>query len=71
MDDETVDTTADEERVQRRSELLPEEVAVGSEAPDEQAAAILEDSDARVASCDAAPDARAEHRTSEDTAPPA
>jgi hypothetical protein len=38
----------DEERVQQRaSELLPEEAAAGSEAPLEQAAAILAESDER------------------------
>lgn len=71
MDDETVDTTmADDERVQRRAELLPEEDAVGSEAPEEQASAILEDSEARTASREAAPDTHLEHRSSEDATPP-
>jgi hypothetical protein len=38
----------DEERVQQRaSELLPEEVAAGSDAPLEQAEAILAESDDR------------------------
>jgi hypothetical protein len=39
--------SADEARVERRSELLPEESNAGSEAPHEQAAAILEESDRR------------------------
>ena len=38
---------ADEERVQRRAELLPEELAAGSDAPQQQAEAILEESDER------------------------
>jgi two-component system sensor histidine kinase/response regulator len=38
---------ADEARIERRAELLPEEVAAGSDDPDEQARAILEDSDER------------------------
>jgi len=38
---------ADHERVDRRAELLPEELAVGSDAPQEQAEAILEESDER------------------------
>jgi hypothetical protein len=37
----------DEARVERRAELLPEENAAGSEAPHEQANAILEESDRR------------------------
>lgn len=40
--------SADEARIERRAEdLLPEEVAAGSEAPEEQARVILEDSDER------------------------
>lgn len=37
----------DEDRVQSRAELLPEERAAGSDDPEEQAEAILEDSDER------------------------
>ena len=37
----------DEARIERRAELLPEEEAAGSEAPHEQAEAILEESDRR------------------------
>jgi hypothetical protein len=37
----------DAERVHRRAELLPEEQAAGSEDPQAQAAAILEESDER------------------------
>jgi hypothetical protein len=44
--DETRDP-GDETRVERRAELLPEELAVGSDDPDEQAKTILEESDER------------------------
>jgi hypothetical protein len=37
----------DDERIQRRAELLPEEAAAGSEDPEAQAQAILEESDER------------------------
>lgn len=56
----------DHDRVADRAELLPEEQAAGSEDPRRQAEAILGESDERVASRDAAPDSRVEHRTSED-----
>jgi hypothetical protein len=39
--------TPDEDRVARRAELLPEEEAAGSENPEQQAEAILEESDER------------------------
>ncbi|HEU4514162.1 MAG TPA: hypothetical protein VFR87_13735 [Nocardioidaceae bacterium] len=39
--------SADEARVESRAELLPEEEVAGSEAPKEQAKAILEESDER------------------------
>ena len=58
----------DGERVDRRSELLPEEEAVGSEVPQDQARAILEESDERTEDRDAAPDTHLEHRTSDETA---
>lgn len=38
----------DDDRVATRAELLDEEVAVGSDDPERQAAAILAESDARV-----------------------
>ena len=38
----------DEARVERRAELLPEEAEAGSDDPDAQAQAILEESDERV-----------------------
>jgi hypothetical protein len=43
----TSESERDAERVQQRSELLPEEVAAGSDAPLEQAEAILAESDDR------------------------
>jgi len=39
----------DDERVAERADLLPEEEAAGSDDPQRQAAAILEDSDRRTA----------------------
>jgi hypothetical protein len=39
--------SADDARIDRRAELLPEEAAAGSEVPREQASAILEESDKR------------------------
>ena len=38
----------DEERIESRSELLPEEEHAGSDDPESQAEAILEESDERV-----------------------
>jgi hypothetical protein len=38
---------ADHARVDRRADLLPEEAAVGSDDPEDQAAAILAESDER------------------------
>jgi hypothetical protein len=57
---------ADDARVSSRSELLPEEEAAGSDDPAGQAAAILEDSDQRIADRDAAPSATVEKRSSEE-----
>ena len=37
----------DEDRIAERAHLLPEEIAVGSDDPERQAEAILEDSDRR------------------------
>jgi hypothetical protein len=37
----------DEHRVERRADLLPEEAAAGSDNPEEQAEAILQESDDR------------------------
>jgi hypothetical protein len=60
-----------QERVANRANLLPEEEAVGSEDPEGQAEAILEDSDARTEDRDAAPDKFVEHRRSDDVVYPA
>jgi hypothetical protein len=60
----------DEERVEARAGAIPEEAAVGADDPDEQARAILEDSDVRQSDRDAAPGKVVEHRTSEDTVEP-
>jgi hypothetical protein len=38
---------SDEARIARRADLLPEELAAGSDDPSEQARVILEDSDER------------------------
>jgi hypothetical protein len=56
----------DDQRVADRADLLPEEQAAGSADPRAQAQAILEESDERLASRDAAPDSRVEHRTSDE-----
>ena len=60
------DPDLDDQRAADRAELLPEEQAAGSEDPRAQAEAILEESDERSASRDAAPDSRVEHRTSDE-----
>jgi formate dehydrogenase subunit gamma len=62
----------DQERVRHRADdLLPEELAAGSDDPEAQAAAILADSDEREADPEAAPDTVLERRTSaEATDPP-
>lgn len=62
--------TVDEERVERRAELLPEEQRAGSDDPEAQAEAILEDSEARTMDRDASPGTHLEQRTSEDVTPP-
>lgn len=54
-----------DERVERRTELLPEEQRAGSDDPEAQAEAILDESDAR----STYPVAR-EERTSEETVEP-
>jgi hypothetical protein len=60
---------SDDPRVENRaSDLLPEERAAGSDDPEAQAEAILRDSDDREAYVESAPDLRAEHRTSEESA---
>lgn len=64
------DPTVDDERVATRSELNAEEKAAGSDDPEAQAEAILEESEERLASRDAAPSTHLEHRTSEDATEP-
>ena len=65
-----------EDAVHARAHLLPEELEVGSEDPDAQAAAILRESEERVDEPTASPDPddprpshddEFEHRRSEDT----
>jgi hypothetical protein len=51
-------------------ELLPEEKVAGSDDPEAQTEAILEESDERTMDRDAAPSSRVEHRTSDDVTPP-
>lgn len=59
----------DDDRVnQRAGELLPEELAAGSEDPKAQAEALLQDSDDREHYRESAPDLRIEHRTSDEAA---
>lgn len=60
----------DPERVARRAELLDDERAVGSDDPDAQARAILEDSDERSEDRSAAPGSIVEHRRSDETVDP-
>lgn len=52
-------------------DLNPEEEAAGSDDPAEQVKVILEESEERIADREAAPGSRVEHRTSDDTVPPA
>ncbi len=59
------------DRVQTRAaHLLPEERAVGSDDPEAQAEQILNDSEAREAFDESAPDLRIDHRQSTDTVEP-
>ena len=74
MSDETPETpeiTVDDERVAKRAGLVGAEAQAGSDDPEAQARAILEDSEMRTADRDAAPGSFVEHRRSEDTVPPA
>jgi hypothetical protein len=68
MDDDVV---ADDERIAHRADLSAEEKAVGSDDPQAQAEVIIEEGDERTFSRDAAPGTFVEHRSSEDTTPPA
>jgi hypothetical protein len=60
----------DPDRVETRAELLPEEEQAGSDDPEAQAAAVLEDSEARTLDREAAPGSIVERRTSEETVDP-
>jgi hypothetical protein len=55
----------------RAAHLLPEEQVAGSDDPEAQAEAILEESNERQEDRNAAPSTVLEHRTSDDAAPPA
>lgn len=61
---------SDQDRIESRAHLLPEEAAVGSEDPEAQADAILAESDIREEDRNAAPDTVLEHRTSDQTVTP-
>jgi len=60
---------SEQERIESRAQLLPEEVAAGSEDPEAQADAILTESDIRE-DTDVAEDTTLEHRTSDQTVTP-
>jgi hypothetical protein len=63
---------ADHERAASRADaLLPEEEAAGSDDPQVQADAILEESDARSEDRSASPGTVVEHRTSDEATEPA
>lgn len=68
MDDQE---PVDDERVDGRAELLPEERRVGSDDPRAQAEAVLEESDARIRDRRAAPGTPLEQRSSEGRHPAA
>ncbi|HTJ33585.1 MAG TPA: hypothetical protein VL738_10180 [Dactylosporangium sp.] len=58
----------DEERIRDRAHLLPEERAAGSDDPQAQAEAVLQDSDDREDYRERHPDLRIEHRTPDEAA---
>jgi len=60
----------DDGRVASRAHLTPEERQAGSDDPEAQARAILEDSEMRSLDRSAAPGTVVEHRRSEDTVEP-
>ena len=60
----------DDPRAASRADLLPEEEVAGSDDPEAQAAAILEESDQRTLDRDAAPGSHVEHRTSDEAVDP-
>ncbi len=57
----------DDELVERRAQLLPEEATVGSDDPQAQAEAILTDSEIRTEVPEGAPTTFVEHRRSDQT----
>ncbi|MBM0227929.1 MULTISPECIES: hypothetical protein [Micromonospora] len=59
----------DQDRVESRAHLLPEEATVGSDDPEAQAGVILTESDIREDQ-KVAPDTVLEHRTSDQTVTP-
>ncbi|MCZ7435802.1 hypothetical protein O7598_05290 [Micromonospora sp. WMMC241] len=61
---------SDQDRIESRAHLLPEEAAAGSDDPQAQADAILAESDLREEDQNAAPDTVLEHRTSAETVNP-
>ncbi|RKN42064.1 hypothetical protein [Micromonospora endolithica] len=61
---------SDQERIESRAHLLPEEAAAGSDDPEAQAEAILAESDIREGDRNAAPDTVLERRTSDQTVTP-
>ncbi|PWU57903.1 hypothetical protein DLJ47_01085 [Micromonospora sp. S4605] len=61
---------SDQERVESRAHLLPEEATVGSDDPVAQADTILDESDVREEDRNAAPDTVLERRTSDQTVTP-
>lgn len=69
-DERDIDVDVDGGDVASRSTLLPEEKVAGSDDPEAQAEAILEDSEERTLDRDAAPGSRVEHRTSDEVTPP-
>ncbi|MFD2766506.1 hypothetical protein [Micromonospora eburnea] len=60
---------SDQERIESRAHLLPEEATAGSQDPAAQADAILAESDLRE-DTDLAEDTTLEHRTSDQTVTP-
>jgi hypothetical protein len=60
----------DDRAAQRADELLPEERRAGSDDPEAQAEAILEDSDERTDDREAAPGTYLESRDSDEATPP-
>ena len=69
MSDDTPEVRVDDDRVATRAELVGAEREVGSDDPQAQARAILEDSELRTLDRNAAPGSFVEHRRSEDTVP--